>query len=281
MGDIEVTVRVSGETAIVASTNTLTQQSAVGVRSADSGGVPIRITIQGLALWIDRGGFYDVLFPNDERVGQRHHYVTWGVPELPSSDLIVDLRGAGWIPSDNSSFSTERWLSLEIEKGSAADDPTGVLTNRGACVGVLRLPYGRISHNHVKFYCKYSVDNRYYWLSSFVDWEGTLASANMVQAMVTDRATGVGQPTPIAAREFVIKCLSDKDRQTKTGGGVNLDTTDFNVLAVLTKKTGKGKLGIVTWNGEKHPDPRTAPFRPNAFMTTDEKFCPSVSGYTA
>ncbi len=286
MADVEVTVKVSGDATVSASTRAAAYQESPVTMAADHGGVPVRITVQGLALWIDRGGFYDVLFPNDRITGDDHHYVTWGVPEIAINDAVVDLRESGLVSGDNSTYKSERWISLPIPSDAPAAKAEEVLTNRDACVGVLRLPYGRLSHNHVKFYCKYTGNGLHYWLSSFVDWEGILAGGTTIRARVTDRASSVKSEPQLAARQFAVKCLSAKDRRPPKAGSTNVvDTTDFNMVGVLTSTSGDPLTDNLIHDGTKYPGPSATNNPPFSAMTTgmrmttDIKLCPSVAGY--
>jgi hypothetical protein len=282
MADVEVTVRVSGDTAVKTESKSLMNTLSSASPATGNNGVLIKITVQGVALWIDRGGFYDVLFPNDGLTGDKHHFVTWDVPELPGSDLIVDLRDGDWMPADNATYKTERWISLPIEPGSPAANPEGILWNRGACVGVLRLPYGRISHNNRKFYCLYSDDGLYYWLSSYVDWEGSLAGATAIQAVVSKRdphAPNTTRPI-ISSRKFTVKCLSKDDREPRRDDGeVDLDTSDFGLLGALVSAKGMKLQKTLKHSGKTYPGPVAPAISPDGKRTTDIKLCPSVGGY--
>lgn len=121
--------------------------------------VTLRIAVQGRSFWVDRGAFFDVLFPDDGVPrgeqgggGAEHHYVTIDGPGISSLDALTGhcldcystTTGLTQPFAGSTLLDQPGWLDIPVVAGSPASDPDTVFNGRGI-IAALRLPRGEVN----------------------------------------------------------------------------------------------------------------------------------------
>jgi hypothetical protein len=110
----------------------------------------LRIRVVGLSLWVDRGAYFDVLFPDDmlQPDNPKHHYVTVNGPGLATKDLMgagLDLTSPRARPPRLTPLDMAGWLPVAIDDDTPAADQDSALKGNISILGAIRLPRGGVS----------------------------------------------------------------------------------------------------------------------------------------
>ena len=247
----------------------------------------IRIRVEGLSLWLDRNGYFDVLFPDDRLIDQNHHYLTAegnGIGSTVLSGALLDLTALPVLLPPSHALSIAGWLPVKIDAGSLAADPSTAVSGKGL-VGALRLPYGQLTQiddhldgpfaydGYPSHFLGYGVE----WLCTFSgDFAVRATHVNHLSGKATDILLGVIEPS---TRTFhiVVKCLSDADRGSTDEPikpGTALD--EFKVIGYLSNASGAALPDAPVYNGGEeragHANTRAAATAPSR-TTRPERPC--------
>lgn len=264
----------------------------------------LKIRVEGRSFWVDRGAYFDVLFPTDGLPpdNAEHHYVTIDGPGFVATnsltdrclDLYTTLHPVVQPFAQSTSLDQPGWIHLDIDPASPAANPNTAITGKGL-VAAMRLPRGEVAQLPGLGGPFMMGSGGYAYLGWGVEYfcvldVATLSILGQYKPFASKGpAFNVAIPSPSTGStiELTVKCLSSNDRRTPnqplpTGSDLN-ETEPLFLLAgqpfVAPKFVGTMALlpfgyttltGIKT-NGEK-PCPAgqgvallpTAPTRPAA-----------------
>ena len=192
----------------------------------ESAGWCITIEVHGLSLWINRGDFIDVMFPDDklEATDANHHFVTLhedGKKEFRFDGCLLDLAGIVKDPPPKTTLTEPMgWLPVNVAPKAAAADPRAAILGTHM-VAALRLPKGAIESVSAESHGEFHVAGGELELGYGIRWKVCGTGGIQSEATLIPHRGGPTKTMPLAISHagdttLIIKCLSKNDRTVGT-----------------------------------------------------------------